>query len=102
MLTEHPFGLGMAWRMAARPMGAFYPFLSGRDNLRAVARRCRFGDHRVDMVLGQAGLAERGGNAVIGYGMRHAATAGPGRGGRSPARFTVSSLRAKPGPVQGA
>jgi hypothetical protein len=31
-----------------RPMGAFYPFLSGRDNLRAVARRCGLGDHRVE------------------------------------------------------
>ena len=36
---------------------AFYPFLSGRDNLRAVARRCGLGDHRVDVMLGQAGLA---------------------------------------------
>jgi len=51
---------------------AFYPFLSGRDNLRAVARRCGLGDHRVDVVLGQAGLAERAGDAVAGYscGMR--------------------------------
>jgi hypothetical protein len=30
MLTAHPFGLGVAWLMAGRPMGAFYPFLSGR------------------------------------------------------------------------
>jgi len=72
MLTEHPFGLGVAWRMAGRPMGAFYPFLSGRDNLRAVARRWGLGDHRVEVVLGQAGLAERAGDAVAGYscGMR--------------------------------
>jgi ABC-2 type transport system ATP-binding protein len=51
---------------------AFYPFLSGRDNLRAVARRCGIGDRRVDVVLGQAGLAERAGDAVAGYsyGMR--------------------------------
>ena len=51
---------------------AFYPVLSGRDNLRAVARRCGLGDHRVDVVLGQAGLAERAGDAVAGYscGMR--------------------------------
>src|SRR5689334_17080177 len=39
----------------------FYPFLSGRENLRAVARQCGLGDHRVDVVLGQAGLAERAG-----------------------------------------
>jgi hypothetical protein len=58
--------------MAGRPMDAFYPFLSGWDNLRAVARRCGLGDHRVDVVLGQAGLAERAGDAVAGcsYGMR--------------------------------
>ncbi|MGH3232839.1 MAG: ABC transporter ATP-binding protein, partial [Streptosporangiaceae bacterium] len=51
---------------------AFYPFLSGRDNLRAVARRCGIGDRRVDVVLGQAGLAGRAGDAVAGYsyGMR--------------------------------
>jgi ABC-type multidrug transport system ATPase subunit len=60
MPTEHPFGLGVAWRMA------------GWDNLRAVARRCGLGNHGVDVVLGQAGLAERAGEAVAGcnYGMR--------------------------------
>ena len=99
MLTEHPFGLGVAWRMAGRPVGAFYPFLSGRDNLRAVARRWGLGDHRVEVVLGQAGLAERRGRRGR-LQLRHAATAGRGRGGRSPARFTLSCLRAKTGPVQ--
>jgi ABC-2 type transport system ATP-binding protein len=51
---------------------AFYPFLSGRDNLRTVARRCRVGDGRVDEVLGLAGLTARAGDAVGGYsyGMR--------------------------------
>ena len=39
MLTEHLFGLGVAWRVAGRPMGAFYPFLSGRDSLRAAVGR---------------------------------------------------------------
>ena len=48
-------------------MGAFCPFVSGRDNLRGMARRCDLGDHRVDVVLGQAGLAERAGDAVAGY-----------------------------------
>jgi hypothetical protein len=52
MRTEHLFGLGVAWRMVGRPMGAFYPFLSGRDDLRALARQCGLGDHRVDVVLG--------------------------------------------------
>jgi ABC-2 type transport system ATP-binding protein len=51
---------------------AFYPFLSGRDNLRTVARRCGVGNGRVEVVLGQAGLSERAGDAVRGYsyGMR--------------------------------
>lgn len=51
---------------------AFYPFLSGRDNLRTIARRCRVGDGRVDEALSLAGLAARAGDAVGGYsyGMR--------------------------------
>jgi ABC-2 type transport system ATP-binding protein len=51
---------------------AFYPFLSGRDNLRAVARRCGVSNERVEVVLGQAGLPERAGDAVgeYSYGMR--------------------------------
>ena len=44
-----------------------HPFLSGRGNLRAVTRRCGLEDHRVDVVLGQAGLAERVGEGVTGY-----------------------------------
>jgi hypothetical protein len=79
----------------------FYPFLSGRENLRAVARQCGLGDHRVDVVLGQAGLAER-----VGTPWPTTATAcGNGwacPGGRFPARFTLPFLRAKTGPVQGA
>ena len=38
---------------------AFYPFLSGRDNLRTMARRCGVSDRRVDAVIDQAGLTER-------------------------------------------
>jgi hypothetical protein len=68
MLTEHPLGLGVTWWMAGRPMGAFYPFLFGGDNLRAAARRCGLGDHQVDVVPGQARLAERAGGAVAGCG----------------------------------
>jgi ABC-2 type transport system ATP-binding protein len=51
---------------------AFYPFLSGRDNLRASARRAGVSDSRVGVVLDQAGLAARAGDAVAGYsyGMR--------------------------------
>jgi ABC-type multidrug transport system ATPase subunit len=53
-------------------MGAFYPSCPGRDNLRAAARRCNLGDHQVDVVPGQARLAERAEGAVAGciYGMR--------------------------------
>ncbi len=51
---------------------AFYPFMSGRDNLRAAARRCGIRDKRVDEVLLQAGLAARAQDRVAGYslGMR--------------------------------
>jgi len=51
---------------------AFYPFLSGRDNLRAAARRCRVGDRQAEAVLARVGLAERAADKVAGYsqGMR--------------------------------
>jgi ABC-type multidrug transport system ATPase subunit len=59
-------------RIGAMGETAFYPFLSGRDNLRAAARRCRVPDPRVETVLGVAGLAARAGDRVSGYslGMR--------------------------------
>jgi ABC-2 type transport system ATP-binding protein len=59
-------------RIGAMGETAFYPFLSGRDNLRAAARRCRVPDARVETVLGVAGLAARAGDRVSGYslGMR--------------------------------
>jgi ABC-2 type transport system ATP-binding protein len=41
---------------------AFYPYLSGRDNLRAIARFCRFPDSRVETALGEVDLASRGGD----------------------------------------
>jgi ABC-type multidrug transport system ATPase subunit len=51
---------------------AFYPFLSGRDNLRTVARRCKIGDGPVDAAMARVGLAERAADKVAGYslGMR--------------------------------
>jgi ABC-2 type transport system ATP-binding protein len=51
---------------------AFYPFLSGRDNLRAVARRASVADSRVDDVLGQVSLTARASDPVAAYsfGMR--------------------------------
>ena len=59
-------------RIGAMGETAFYPFLSGRDNLRSAARRCRVPDARVETVLGVAGLAARAGDRVSGYslGMR--------------------------------
>ena len=59
-------------RVGAMGETAFYPFLSGRDNLRAAARRCRVPDARVETVLGVAGLTARAGDRVSGYslGMR--------------------------------
>jgi ABC-2 type transport system ATP-binding protein len=51
---------------------AFYPFLSGRDNLRAAARRTGVRDARVDVVLGEVGMTARGGDRVgtYSYGMK--------------------------------
>ena len=59
-------------RVGAMGETAFYPFLSGRDNLRAAARRCRVPDARVETVLDGAGLTARAGDRVSGYslGMR--------------------------------
>ncbi len=59
-------------RIGAMGETAFYPFLSGRDNLRAAARRCRVPDARVETVLDGAGLTARAGDRVSGYslGMR--------------------------------
>jgi ABC-2 type transport system ATP-binding protein len=59
-------------RLGAMGETAFYPFLSGRDNLRAAARRCKVKDARVDTVLDVAGLTARAGDRVSAYslGMR--------------------------------
>lgn len=62
----HPAGLR---RVGAMGETAFYPFLSGRDNLRAAARRCRLPDTRVEAVLETAGLTARAGDRVSGYSM---------------------------------
>jgi ABC-2 type transport system ATP-binding protein len=50
----------------------FYPFLSGRDNLRALARRIGIGDREVDLALARLGLGARARDAYGGYslGMR--------------------------------
>jgi ABC-2 type transport system ATP-binding protein len=62
----HPGGLR---RIGAMGETGFYPFLSGRDNLRAVARRCQLADTRVEAVLETVGLTARAGDRVSGYSM---------------------------------
>ena len=81
---------------------AFYPFLSGRDNLRAAARRCQVPDTRVEAVLESAGLTARTGDRVSGYslGMKQrlavavALVTGQGQPdhGRPPAMHEVAEL----------
>ena len=46
---------------------AFYPYLTGRDNLRAVARYSGVTDARVDEVLDIVELGDRGGDKFAGY-----------------------------------
>ncbi len=46
---------------------AFYPHLSGRDNLRLLARYCGVGDDRVESALGEADLVSRAGRAFRTY-----------------------------------
>jgi len=52
-----PDGLGRIGSMVEAP--AFYPFLSGRDNLRVLARYAAVGDDRVEAVLDEVGLSDR-------------------------------------------
>ncbi|GLY70573.1 ABC transporter ATP-binding protein [Amycolatopsis taiwanensis] len=46
---------------------AFYPYLSGRDNLRAFARYCRVPDAKADEVLEIVGLSDRAGDRFSAY-----------------------------------
>ena len=67
-----PGSAGALDRLGAMGETAFHPFLSGRDNLRALARRCRLSDGRVDELLDVVALSARGGDAYAAYslGMR--------------------------------
>lgn len=72
------FDVAAEWDAAIAHVGAlveepaFYPYLTGRQNLRLVARLLRVEDARVDAALGRAGLAEASGRKYRGYsqGMR--------------------------------
>jgi ABC-type multidrug transport system ATPase subunit len=46
---------------------AFYPYLSGRDNLRVLARHAKVSDDRVDAVLDEVRLGDRAGDRSATY-----------------------------------
>jgi ABC-type multidrug transport system ATPase subunit len=60
-----PHGLARIGAMVESP--GFYPYLSGRDNLRVVARYAGIADERVDTVLGEVGLSARAGDRFTAY-----------------------------------
>jgi ABC-type multidrug transport system ATPase subunit len=62
-----PEGLARIGSMIESP--AFYPYLSGRDNLRFSARLCRVPDRRVDAALDQVGLLSRARERFAAYSM---------------------------------
>jgi ABC-2 type transport system ATP-binding protein len=65
-----PEALARVGAMVEEP--AFYPYLSGRDNLRVVARLAGLPDHGIDAALDTVDLVDRGGDRVKTYsqGMR--------------------------------
>jgi ABC-type multidrug transport system ATPase subunit len=60
-----PDGLARIGAMVENP--GFYPYLSGRDNLRVVARYAGIADERVDVALGEVGLSARAGDRFTAY-----------------------------------
>src|SRR5437660_4877509 len=62
-----PAGLARVGSLVENP--GFYPYLSGRDNLRFVARMCHLGDDRADAALDEVGLLARGGDKFAHYSM---------------------------------
>jgi ABC-2 type transport system ATP-binding protein len=60
-----PRGLAGIGAMVETP--AFYPYLSGRNNLRVLARYARAPEHRVDEALAEVDLRARGGDAFSTY-----------------------------------
>jgi ABC-type multidrug transport system ATPase subunit len=55
-----PESLGRVGALIEHP--SFYPFLSGRDNLRALALHAGAPEARIEVVLDEVGLASRGGD----------------------------------------
>ena len=62
-----PRGLAGIGALVEAP--GFYPFLSGRDNLRVLAGHARVPDRRITAVLAEAGLSARAGDRVATYSM---------------------------------
>ena len=60
-----PGGLARIGSMVEAP--AFYPYLSGRDNLRVLARHAGVGEERVDAVLAQVDLSARADDRAATY-----------------------------------
>jgi ABC-type multidrug transport system ATPase subunit len=60
-----PEGLARVGALVEAP--AFYPFLSGRDNLRVVARYAGVSDDRVEAVLDEVRLSDRAGDRSATY-----------------------------------
>jgi ABC-2 type transport system ATP-binding protein len=61
----HPAGLTRVGALIESP--AFYPYLSGRDNLRVLAHYCRLPSRRVEEVLELVDLRHRGGDRSSTY-----------------------------------
>jgi ABC-2 type transport system ATP-binding protein len=66
----HPDGLARVGAMVEE--ASFYPYLSGRDNLRLIARLAGRSEDRIDAVLDEVDLLQRGGHRFKTYsqGMR--------------------------------
>src|SRR5438093_378870 len=64
-LPGAPAGLARVGALVETP--AFYPYLSGRDNLRVLARYCRVPYARVEALLAQVQLTDRAGDRVRAY-----------------------------------
>jgi ABC-type multidrug transport system ATPase subunit len=60
-----PEGLARIGALVEAP--AFYPYLSGRDNLRVFARYAGVGEDRVEAVLGEVRLSDRAGDRASTY-----------------------------------